>query len=154
MSNGSDQVYLVTGSNLGNSQDCLKKTILLIERIKNTKILTLSSIYQSKSYGPIKQRDFLNQAIHIETKLTPFELLDELLSIENNLGRVRRERWGPRTIDIDIIFYGDEKISTPNLTIPHYDWENRDFFIACLKEISCPYVEGNGLSLKSVKKLV
>ena len=154
MSNGSDQVYLVTGSNLGNSQDCLKKTILLIERIKNTKILTLSSIYQSKSYGPIKQRDFLNQAIHIETKLTPFELLDELLSIENNLGRVRRKRWGPRTIDIDIIFYGDEKISTPNLTIPHYDWENRDFFIACLKEISCPYVEGNGLSLKSVKKLV
>lgn len=154
MSNGSDQVYLVTGSNLGNSQDCLKKTILLIERIKNTKILTLSSIYQSKSYGPIKQRDFLNQAIHIDTKLTPFELLDELLSIENNLGRVRRERWGPRTIDIDIIFYGDEKISTPNLTIPHYDWENRDFFIACLKEISCPYVEGNGLSLKSVKKLV
>lgn len=154
MSNGSDQVYLVTGSNLGNSQDCLKKTILLIERIKNTKILTLSSIYQSKSYGPIKQRDFLNQAIHIETKLTPFELLDELLSIENNLGRVRRERWGPRTIDIDIIFYGDEKISTPNLTIPHYDWENRDFFIACLKEISCPYVEGNGLSLKSLKKLV
>ena len=154
MSNGSDQVYLVTGSNSGNSQDCLKKTILLIERIKNTKILTLSSIYQSKSYGSIKQRDFLNQAIHIETKLTPFELLDELLSIENNLGRVRRERWGPRTIDIDIIFYGDEKISTPNLTIPHYDWENRDFFIACLKEISCPYVEGNGLSLKSVKKLV
>ena len=154
MSNGSDQVYLVTGSNSGNSQDCLKKTILLIERIKNTKILTLSSIYQSKSYGPIKQRDFLNQAIHIDTKLTPFELLDELLSIENNLGRVRRERWGPRTIDIDIIFYGDEKISTPNLTIPHYDWENRDFFIACLKEISCPYVEGNGLSLKSVKKLV
>lgn len=154
MSNGSDQVYLVTGSNLGNSQDCLKKTILLIERIKNTKILTLSSIYQSKSYGPIKQRDFLNQAIHIDTKLTPFELLDELLSIENNLGRVRRERWGPRTIDIDIIFYGDEKISTPNLTIPHYDWENRDFFIACLKEISCPYVEGNGLSLKSLKKLV
>ena len=57
-------------------------------------------------------------------------------------------------IDIDIVFYGDEEISTPNLTIPHYDWKNRDFFIACLEEISCPFVEGNGLSLKKVKKLV
>ena len=154
MPNGSDQVYLVTGSNSGNSQDYLKKAIFFIDTIKNTKILTASSIYQSKSYGPIKQRDYLNQAIHIETKLTPFELLDQVLSIEDNLGRVREERWGPRIIDIDIVFYGDEEISTPNLTIPHYDWKNRDFFIACLKEISCPYVEGNGLSLKSVKKLV
>ena len=51
-------------------------------------------------------------------------------------------------------FYDDEEISTPNLTIPHYDWKNRDFFIACLEEISCPFVEGNGLSLKKVKKLV
>ena len=154
MPNGSDQVYLVTGSNSGNSQNYLQEANLLIERIKNTKILTTSSIYQSKSYGPIKQRDYLNQAIRIETKLTPFRLLDEVLSIENNLGRVRKEKWGPRIIDIDIVFYGDEEISTPNLTIPHYDWKNRDFFIACLKEISCPYVEGNGLSLKSVKKLV
>ena len=154
MSNGSNQVYLVTGSNSGNSQDYLKKAIFFIDTIKNTKILTASSIYQSKSYGQIKQRDFLNQAIHIETKLTPYRLLDEVLSIENNLGRVRKEKWGPRIIDIDIVFYGDEEISTPNLTIPHYDWKNRDFFIACLKEISCPYVEGNGLSLKSVKKLV
>lgn len=154
MPNGSDQVYLVTGSNSGNSQDYLKKAIFFIDTIKNTKILTTSSIYQSKSYGPIKQRDYLNQAIHIETKLTPYRLLDEVLSIENNLGRVRKEKWGPRIIDIDIVFYGDEEISTPNLTIPHYDWKNRDFFIACLKEISCPYVEGNGLSLKSVKKLV
>lgn len=154
MPNGSDQVYLVTGSNSGNSQDYLKRAIFFIDTIKNTKILTTSSIYQSKSYGPIKQRDYLNQAIHIETKLTPYRLLDEVLSIENNLGRVRKEKWGPRIIDIDIVFYGDEEISTPNLTIPHYDWKNRDFFIACLKEISCPYVEGNGLSLKSVKKLV
>ena len=89
MSNGSNQVYLVTGSNSGNSQNYLKKAILLIERIKNTKILTTSSIYQSKSYGQIKQRDFLNQAIHIETKLTPYELLEEVLSIENDLGRIR-----------------------------------------------------------------
>ena len=154
MCNGSNQVYLVTGSNSGNSQNYLKKAILLIERIKNTKILTTSSIYQSKSYGRIKQRDFLNQAIHIETMLTPYELLEEVLSIENDLGRIRKERWGPRTIDIDIIFYGDEKISTPDLTIPHYDWKNRDFFVAGLKEIRCPYIEGNGLSLKNVKRLV
>ena len=154
MPNGSDQVYLVAGSNSGNSQDYLKKAIFFIDTIKNTKILTTSSIYQSKSYGPIKQRDYLNQAIHIETKLTPYGLLEEVLSIENNIGRVRKERWGPRIIDIDIVFYGDEEISTPNLTIPHYDWKNRDFFIACLKEISCPFVEGNGLSLKSVKKLI
>ena len=154
MPNGSDQVYLVTGSNSGNSQNYLKEATLLIEKIKNTKIITASSIYQSKSYGPIKQRDYLNQAIHLETKLNPFELLDQVLSIEDNLGRVREERWGPRIIDIDIVFYGDEEISTPNLTIPHYDWKNRDFFIACLEEISCPFVEGNGLSLKKVKKLV
>ena len=154
MPNGSDQVYLVIGSNSGNSQNYLEKATLLIERIKNTKIITASSIYQSKSYGPIKQGDYLNQAIHVATKLNPFELLDQVLSIEDNLGRVRKEKWGPRIIDIDIVFYGDEQISTLNLTIPHYDWENRDFFIACLEEISCPYVEGNGLSLKNVKKLV
>ena len=105
MPNGSDQVYLVTGSNSGNSQNYLKKAILLIEKIKNTKIITTSSIYQSKSYGPIKQRDYLNQAIHIETKLNPFELLDQVLSIEDNLGRVREERWGPRIIDIDTVSY-------------------------------------------------
>ena len=80
MPNGSDQVYLVTGSNSGNSQDYLKRAIFFIDTIKNTKILTASSIYQSKSYGPIKQRDYLNQAIHIETKLTPYRLLDEVLS--------------------------------------------------------------------------
>ena len=154
MLHGSDQVYLVTGSNSGNSQNYLKKAIFLIEKIKNTKILSTSSVYQSKSYGPIKQKDYLNQAIHVQTKLTPFELLDQVLSIENNLGRVREERWGPRIIDIDIVFYGNEEISTPNLMIPHYDWKNRDFFIACLKEISCPFVEGNGLSFKNVKKLI
>tara|TARA_B100000575_G_C22957628_1_gene553515 strand:- start:24 stop:488 length:465 start_codon:yes stop_codon:yes gene_type:complete len=154
MPNGSNQVYLVTGSNSGNSQNYLKKATFLIEKIKNTKILSTSSVYQSKSYGPIKQKDYLNQAIHVQTKLTPFELLDQVLSIENNLGRVREERWGPRVIDIDIVFYGNEEISSPNLTIPHYDWKKRDFFIACLKEISCPFVEGNGLSLKNVKKLI
>ncbi len=154
MTNGSDQVFLVTGSNSGSSRGYLKKSSFHINDIKDTKILNLSSIYQSKSYGPIKQRDYLNQAIHIETKLTAFELLDELLIIEDKLGRVRKEKWGPRTIDIDIIFYGDDQISTPKLTIPHYDWENRDFFIAGLKEINCPFIKGNGLSFKNVKKLI
>ena len=154
MANGSNQVFLVAGSNSGNSLRYLKKSNFYIHNIKDTKILNLSSIYKSRSYGPIKQRDYLNQAIHIETKLTAFELLDELLNIEDKLGRVRKEKWGPRTIDIDIIFYEDHEISTPNLTIPHYDWKNRDFFIAGLKEINCPFVEGNGLSFKNVKKLI
>ena len=146
--------YLVLGTNLGNRYKNLSNARLEINEIPRTRIIKKSKIFKSKAYGPVKQPFFFNLALEVETKLLPLELLDQFQQIEKKLKRNKNSHMKPRTIDIDIVFFGDEEISTPNLTIPHYDWKNRDFFIACLEEISCPYVEGNGLSLKKVKKLV
>jgi 2-amino-4-hydroxy-6-hydroxymethyldihydropteridine diphosphokinase len=133
----SNIAYLVLGTNLGNRYRNLFKARLEINELTETKILKKSKIFKSPFYGPIKQPFFFNLALEIETKLSPMMLLENLQKIETKLKREKNSHMKPRTIDIDIIFYNDEIIEMPLLKVPHYDWQNRDFFIKPLREINC-----------------
>ena len=102
--------------------------------------------------GPADQPDFINRVIALNTDLTPEQLLDELQAIENQQGRIRTIHWGPRTIDLDILLYGNETISTPRLTIPHPGLKDRAFFIYPLSEINPNLILPNGESIIMLKE--
>jgi 2-amino-4-hydroxy-6-hydroxymethyldihydropteridine diphosphokinase len=134
LDNKVETVYLLLGSNLGDSQNYLKLARMEIGRIGQ--IQSTSSIYQTKPWGKTDQPDFLNQAIGLQTNLSPQALLARIHEIEFKLGRHRIEKWGPRIIDIDIIFYGNQVIEAANLIIPHPKMRERRFVLAPLAEIS------------------
>ncbi len=128
------EAVLSLGSNISPRLQYLKKAFLKITGIG--KILDFSSVYETKPWGiSVPQNNYLNMVVKIETFLFPFELLKELQKIEVELGRKEKGNYAPRTIDIDIIFYGNEEIKTPELTIPHPLWQKRDFVIVPLLEI-------------------
>ena len=134
-----ERIFIAIGTNLGNKEENIQKAIKLISE-GGVKIVKTSSLYETEPYGNIDQPDFLNAVIEVETDLSPEELLKVLLSIEGSMGRVRREKWGPRIIDLDIIFYGDRIVKEENLTIPHPDMQNRDFVLKPLSEIAGEYI--------------
>ncbi len=140
--------YIGLGSNLGERQRTLRRAIELVKKIPAVKLKRVSSFYESEAWGVVNQPDFINAAIKISTELEPLNLLDELQRIELELGRVRREHWGARTIDLDIL-YGAE-ISCERLTVPHKFLFERDFALIPLKEI-CPTLEVNLRGDKVVK---
>ena len=132
-------VHLLLGSNLGNRKEILDKAIeLIIQKIGV--IISQSKDYETKPWGVTDQPDFLNLAITIHTKLKPLEILEQTQVIENQLGRVRKEKWGARLIDIDLIFYGNEIIDEPNLKVPHPLMQERDFALIPLAEIAPDFV--------------
>lgn len=147
-------VYLVLGTNLGNRYKNLSNARSEINNLPETKILKKSKIYKSSFYGPIEQPFFFNLALKIKTKLSPISLLKHLQKVEKKLKREKNSHMKPRTIDIDIIFFDDLHIKKPKLTIPHYDWKNRDFFIKPLLEINCEHVQNevSELNLKASQK--
>lgn len=120
------KVYIGIGSNLGNRQENIKKAIQQIKNLEKTEIAGISSLIQTKpqeATGP----DYLNAVLKIKTELQPYRLLECLQEIENNLGRKRSFKNCPRTIDLDILFYGNEKIKTKKLTVPHPKIGEREF---------------------------
>ena len=127
--------YLALGSNMGDRERNLLDAVLQISDMENTVLKAISGIYETKPVGYLEQEDFLNMALAIETELNPPELLDKLQEIEKLLKRTREIRWGPRTIDIDILLYGDLKINTPELIIPHPRIFERAFVLRPLKDI-------------------
>ena len=129
------KAYIGIGSNLGNKEENIRKAIELIK--EKCKILKVSSLYETEPVGYKEQDWFLNCAIEIETKLKPQELIKFLLLIEKKLGRIRTVKNGPRTIDLDILFYGSEIINEKNLIIPHPRLHERLFVLEPLKEV-CP----------------
>lgn len=129
------RVFLALGSNVGDSYKFLKDAKELIKS-EYTTINKESKIYKTKPWGFVMQDDFLNQVIEIETFFESFSLLKEIQKIENKLARERKIHWGPRTIDIDILFFDDEKIYTDDLIIPHPYIEKRAFVLEPLKEIA------------------
>ena len=137
--------YLVLGTNLGNRNKNLSNARLEINDLPLTRIIKKSKIFKSPAYGPIKQPFFFNLALEVETELLPLELLDHFQQIEKRLKREKDSHMKPRTIDIDIVFFDNEKIETSRLKIPHYDWQNRDFFIKPLREINCQAEEFKNL---------
>jgi len=133
------RTYLLLGSNQGNRQEYLEKASSNIELIAG-KYFVKSSIYQTAAWGKEDQATFLNQVIGIKTKLTAIDLLKTLLTVESKLGRTRSEKWGSRTIDIDILFYGAEIITTPDLIIPHPRIAERRFTLVPMVEIAARLV--------------
>ena len=127
--------YIGLGSNMNSPVKQIKSAITSIEEIISTKIIGMSSLYKSKPVGPQNQDDYINAVIKIETKLVPYQLLACLHDIEEQHGRIRKEHWGPRILDLDILIFGNEIMVDEKLTIPHPEIENRSFVLAPLIEI-------------------
>lgn len=127
-------VYLLLGSNLGNRETYLDRARKMVEQ-KIGKIKRMSSLYQTQSWGKANQPDFINQVIEVASNLKAREVLEQIGVIENRLGRQREEKWGSRTIDVDILFYDRDCISEPDLTIPHPYLHERRFTLAPLMEL-------------------
>ncbi|MDX2369439.1 MAG: 2-amino-4-hydroxy-6-hydroxymethyldihydropteridine diphosphokinase [Colwellia sp.] len=129
--------YIGLGSNLAEPIKQVQAAIDEIKKIVQSHVINVSSLYLSKPMGPQDQDDYINAVLALETTLTPIELLDALQSIENKAGRVRKEnRWGARILDLDIILFGDEIISTERLIVPHYGMRKREFVLLPLAEIA------------------
>ena len=139
--------YIALGSNLHTPREQLKRALNALAQLPQTQLMAVSSFYRSKPLGPQDQPDYLNAAVEISTALSPLALLDQLQRIENEQGRVRLRRWGERTLDLDILLYGDEIIQSERLTVPHYDMHNREFVIIPLAEIAPNLILPNGQKL-------
>lgn len=130
-----NKAYLLTGSNMGHREDCLARAAAAIEQ-RCGAVLSRSAVYQTAAWGLEEQAPFLNQALLIQTASSPHELLHEILSIEASLGRKRELKYGPRLIDIDILFFNEDVINTDGLTVPHPQMQNRRFVLTPLAEIA------------------
>lgn len=129
--------YIAIGSNLASPLEQVNAAVQALGDIPQTRVVALSSFYRTPPLGPQDQPDYLNAAIALETALSAEALLDNTQRIELQQGRVRKEeRWGPRTLDLDIMLFGDAQIHTERLTVPHYDMKRRGFMLWPLFEIA------------------
>jgi 2-amino-4-hydroxy-6-hydroxymethyldihydropteridine diphosphokinase len=131
-----ETAYLGLGGNLGEPAAAMAAALRLIDADPETRIVAVSSIYRTPPWGKIDQPDFLNAAAEISTCLSPRGLLDLCLAAEQQLKRVRDERWGPRLIDMDILVFGDLTVAEHGLEIPHPRMIERAFVLAPLAEIA------------------
>lgn len=129
-------VFLSLGSNKGDRRASIREALNRIGMLLDTRVTDRSSLYESSPVNFEDQPYFLNIVCRIETGMDPFTLLGSVLNIENDMGRVRKKKWGPRNIDIDILLYGDVCVSTPVLTIPHPRMFERAFVIVPMMEIA------------------
>jgi 2-amino-4-hydroxy-6-hydroxymethyldihydropteridine diphosphokinase len=148
-------VFLLLGSNLGDRNLFLQQAIARIEN-DIAPVLKISSVYETQSWGKTDGPDYLNQVILLQTDVPAQIILQKILAIELFFGRKREGKWGSRTIDIDILFYGDEIINVEGLVVPHPELHNRRFTLAPLAEIAPqlmhPGLKKNILTLKSELK--
>ncbi|WP_276359877.1 2-amino-4-hydroxy-6-hydroxymethyldihydropteridine diphosphokinase [Daejeonella sp. H1SJ63] len=143
--------FLLLGSNMGDSKQYIADAIYMIGE-KIGKVEKQSSLYQTASWGKSDQPDFINQAIELRTELNPESLLKSILEIEKLLGRQRSEKWGSRTIDIDILLYEDQIIDDPDLKIPHPFLPERRFALMPLHEIAPDFI--HSASGKTIEQLL
>lgn len=128
-----NDVYLSIGTNIGEREDNLRRAVrLLAEQVK---VETVSAVYETAAVGFTDQADFLNIAVHVKTALSPLAMLDVCQAIENELGRVRTVRWGPRVIDLDILLYNNENMNTERLILPHPRMYERAFVLIPLFDV-------------------
>ena len=144
--------YIAFGSNMGDSRALIEEAIEKLNTSNDIRVEKVSSIIVTAPYGGVEQDDFLNGCLKIKTILSPEELLEVLHSIEKEAGRTREIHWGPRTLDLDIIFYDDFIIGEDNLCIPHVDMQNRQFVLEPLMEIA-PYMH-HPCTKKTVKEML
>ncbi|MFH1043071.1 MAG: 2-amino-4-hydroxy-6-hydroxymethyldihydropteridine diphosphokinase [bacterium] len=135
-----NDIYLALGSNIGNRLKYIKDAINLIKSDPKISFMALSNIYLTKAYGVKDQNDFYNCVCKISTEYSPFELLKFCKKSEKQIGRIKSKKWGPRQIDIDILFYNDVVLNSDILTIPHREFEKRDFFICPMLDITEDFI--------------
>ena len=132
-----ERVYIGLGSNLAEPLRQLQAALAAIAELPHSQLVTTSSFYASDPLGPPDQPRYVNAVAALDTALAPLELLDALQRIEQEQGRVRKaERWGPRTLDLDILLFGDRLLSETRLTVPHYHMHARAFVLYPLAEIA------------------
>lgn len=142
---------IALGSNLGDSLATLESTLKILAQTPQVDLKSHSSWYKTAPVGP-PQPDYLNGCAVLKVQLTPEELLKMLLNIERQFSRVRRERWGPRTLDLDLLLYDDLILNTPNLQIPHPSMQERAFVLVPLAEIAPDWIDP--VSKKAIAQLV
>ncbi|MCA1930607.1 2-amino-4-hydroxy-6-hydroxymethyldihydropteridine diphosphokinase [Rheinheimera sp.] len=141
-------VYIGLGANLAQPVQQLERAILALKNIKDTKLVQVSSFYGSKPMGPQDQPDYVNAVAAVRTRLAAVDLLTELQQIELEQGRQRKdERWGPRTLDLDILLFGNDLIQTERLIVPHYGMKQREFVLYPLAELNSNLVLPDGTRL-------
>lgn len=143
--------FIGLGANLAQPIAQLQQALIAIKALPNTKLVAASSFYGSKPMGPQDQPNYVNAVVAIDTSLAPLALLDHLQHIEQQQGRQRKaERWGPRTLDLDILLYGQQLINSERLTIPHYGLNQREFVLYPLAEIAPELILPNGTVLQDL----
>ncbi len=130
------RAYLSIGTNIGDRRENLQQALKILAQNPQISLQQVSPIYQTEPVGPVVQRNFYNIGLALDTKLTALELLDWCHVVEQSLHRRRLVHWGPRTIDLDIIFYQNERYDLPRLIIPHPEVANRRFVLQPLLDVS------------------
>ncbi|HEX5313477.1 MAG TPA: 2-amino-4-hydroxy-6-hydroxymethyldihydropteridine diphosphokinase [Gammaproteobacteria bacterium] len=128
--------WIGLGSNLGDSRAEIEAAFAELDSLPHTSLRSRSRLYRTRPVGPVAQPDFVNAAAALETALAPEELLDALLAVEARHGRERREHWGPRTLDLDILLYDETQIATARLSVPHPRLAERAFALCPLADIA------------------
>ncbi|MBE8168265.1 MAG: 2-amino-4-hydroxy-6-hydroxymethyldihydropteridine diphosphokinase [Shewanella sp.] len=144
------KVFVALGANMDNPKQQLDCASEALESIADELSYSISPYYRSVPMGDVMQPDYLNAVASFATQLSPFELLSQLQEFEQNQGRQRSVRWGPRTLDLDILLYDNQKISTDNLTIPHYGMKSRGFVLIPLLDIAPSLVLPCGTSVETL----
>lgn len=149
---GWHKAFIAFGSNMGDREQYMKQGIACIRELKDCRVNHVSEIITTKAYGGVEQDDFLNGVLELDTLLTPKELLEELHVIEAGANRERKIHWGPRTLDLDIIYYDKLIYEDNELIIPHIDMQNRYFVLKPLAEIAPNY--RHPILLKTTQELL
>lgn len=147
--------FLGLGSNVGDRQSYLQRAVRALMDVNDLRVVMLSPVYETVPVGYVDQPPFLNAVVAVQTRLSAIRLLAETAAIETSLGRRRSIVWGPRTIDIDILLFGDQVIATPELTVPHPRLRERAFVLLPLAEIAPDLVlPGGNMTVRALAEQV
>ncbi|HYR68814.1 MAG TPA: 2-amino-4-hydroxy-6-hydroxymethyldihydropteridine diphosphokinase [Candidatus Dormibacteraeota bacterium] len=146
------RVFVGIGSNLGDREYLIRKAVGELRALPVTALVRVSSLYDTDPVGEIEQPPFLNAVAWLETELEARALLWQLLLIEQRMGRVRAQRWGPRSIDLDLLFFGDTSLDEPDLKLPHPEAHRRAFVLYPLQELDPDFL--HPLTREHIRKLI
>lgn len=146
------RAYIGLGSNLADPLQQLATAVAALATLPRSRLIAQSPFYRSAPVGPQDQPDFINGAVELETRLPALALLDELQAIEQNHGRERVQHWGPRTLDLDLLLYGDQQIDVERLQVPHRELANRDFALQPLLDLNPDLALPDGRRLTDLRR--